>query len=236
MRYLPSLNQSSGRLINIGRRFGRLCTRAGAGAQKYCDRVTAALQPLVQRNDEAEQAGFEADTANDLAMQTNMALSEAVRTAFERCEQHDRENPADPVTLKVFPDRGFSEIVYAKRVREPELVRQLSYRIKALGEASLLAPIAQSLDAAVSTMDKAMDEQRAKNREYDDAATREKLAKVFFVNEYKAVYYGAAVERGQRYARTLFPVISTKKEQNESPTGDGGADAAVLTVPALKAA
>ena len=81
-----------------------------------------------------------------------------------------------------------------------------------------------------------MVEQRAKNREYDDAATREKLAKVFFVNEYKAVYYGAAVERGQRYARTLFPVISTKKEQNESPTGDGGADAAVLTVPALKAA
>ena len=236
MRYLPSLNLSSGRLINIGRRFGRLCTRAGAGAQKYCDRVTDALHQLIQRNDEAEQAGFEADTANDLAMQVNMALSEAVRTAFERCEQHDRENPAEPVTLKVFPNRGFSEIVQAKRVREPELVRQLSNRIKVLGEASPLAPVAQALDAAVAAMDETQVELLSKNRGHDDAATQENLAKVFFVNEYKATFYDAAVERGQRYARTLFPVIFVKKERPEPEANEGAAEIGVSPKPVTKAA
>jgi hypothetical protein len=236
MKFLPSPKFSSDRLITIGRRFGRLCTREGTGAQHYNDRIAAAVRRLVQRSGEAKQAEFEVDAARDSAMQVNMALGDAVRTAFERCKQHDRENPTEPVALKVFPNGTFFQIFRSTRAREMEQVRDLSCMIKALGEASPLAPVAQALDAAVAVMDRANAELLAKNRAYDDFATQENLARIFFVNEYKATYYDAAVKRGQRNARSLFPVISVRKERREPPAGQGGAEDAVPDVPELKAA
>ena len=236
MTHIPSPRFSPARLINIGRRCGRLCTKAGTGAQKYNERIAAAMQELVQRRSDAEKYGFEVDTAIDLTVQANCALDEAVRTAFEKCEQHDRENPAEPVTLRVFPDRSFSKIVYSKKAKEPELVRQIANRIKEIGEGSPLASVAKDLDKAVETVDGANAGLSAKRRAYDDACTQQSLAKDHFVNEYKATFYDASVAHGQRYARSLFPAINTRKERNESPTGDDGADAAVPTVPALKAA
>lgn len=211
MAVMPNESYSSSRLLSIGHRFIRLCMRAGGDLQTYWTVIQDELPNLTRKAMEAQESRIEADSAFDISEQSFRQLNNAVKTAFEKCGQYDREHPAGSLLIKVFPERKFSSIVHAPKSKRPELVRQIANRIRFLEPETCVMQIARYLENAVAAVLQAQSDLFQKLRDHDDAFTRELIARKHFVDQYAATYYNMCRDLGKRQADNLFPNFKCRK-------------------------
>ena len=230
MARMPYASSSSERLINIGRRCGRLCAKAGNGAQKYSGALDDPMNDLDQKRNDTGVKKLDADAALDSAVQSDRALDDAIRTAFEKCAQYERELPATQVLEKIFPSGTITPIINAPRDKQLDKTRQIVNRITELGGAAAptngtvptgskvqLADVAKELGTVLDAAIKARDEHTAKRLAYSDAQTTEALARKRFVEQYSATYHTACCEMGLRLANSLFPNFVVNKTTAPAP-------------------
>lgn len=221
MAIMPRASFSADRLINIGRRFVRLCTRDGAGVQKFIDAVSSALESLSQKSGDYSNAAFDRDTAVDVSGQADYLLDSAVKTAFERCGQHDRDNHSRIVQEKAFSGKKFTPITHAPRHEEIGLVRQVVNRIRELGPESGVSDVAENLENAIAMSEKAKIDLAQKQREFDDAKTLEQIERARFVETYASTYHDMCSELGKVRADSLFPKIGNRNPVRSTPDKEG---------------
>ncbi|MBU1536742.1 hypothetical protein KKF84_15565 [Myxococcota bacterium] len=140
--------QSSETHLNVVRRHIRLC-----GLQKGHDSLVAAIQPayddLIERHKSTTLKAQQREDALDSIILLDSDLDNAVRTAFEKCKQYDRENQGQPVINNIFPEGKFSAITSVSRNKEPDVVEKLALRIESLGNEHPLYGLAAELKQKV---------------------------------------------------------------------------------------
>jgi hypothetical protein len=216
--------ESSERHLDSTRRHIRLCKQV-KGAEQLAANIEPAYRDLLQKQ-AATRAKLEArEDAHDDAVLRDGELDDAVRTAFERTKQFDRENPGAQLLLKIFPQGRFSDITRTERAKEPDVVEEVAMRIASLGENHPLNPIAADLRAKIEAA-------RASNAAFLEAIRNQKLAEAEeeiaqanLRRQYEFNYLDARKTLGRAVAERLFPQISVSEppEEPEQPPETGAA-------------
>lgn len=94
---------SSDRRLDATRRHIRLCKQM-PGAEALATAIETVYNTLLEKQAETKSKHQARQDALDDFILSDAILDDQVRTAFERCKQHDRENPGTPVLMRLFPD------------------------------------------------------------------------------------------------------------------------------------
>jgi hypothetical protein len=209
-------NQSTQTHLNAVRRHMRLC-----GLQKGAGPLVAAIEPaykdLIEKHMSATLKVQQREDALDTVILLDADLDNEVRTAFERCNQHDRENQGPPVLATIFPEGKFSVITSVNRNQEPDVVEKLAVRLESLGNGhplfGLAAGLKQRADAsrqAITALYLAITEQKKSEAE-------EEIAQLALRRQYEINYLEARRTLGRDTAERLFPKLSSRPAA-EDPT------------------
>jgi len=211
---------STDRHLDLIRRHMRLCKQIkGAGP------MAAAIEPVYQvlrQKQIATTAQFNArqDALDDFILR-DLELDDAVRTAFEKCKQFDRDNPAAPVLLKMFPDGKYSEITRIERAKEPDAIEQLAVRFESLGTNHALYGIAADLRAKVAASRTGLTTYQTAIRNHKLAEADEEITQANLRQQYEVNYLEIRKFLGRGATDRLFPRQSAGSggEESEEPGG-----------------
>lgn len=195
---------STDRHLDLTRRHLRLCKQAkGAGAMATA--IEPAYQALLQKQ-AATKGKFDArqDALDDFILR-DLELDDGVRTAFEKCKQFDRDNPAAAVLLKIFPDGKYSDLTRIERSKEPDAIEQVAVRFESLGTAHALYAVAADLRAKVQASRTALAAYQDAVRSHKLTEADEEIAQAVLRQQYEANYLEARKILGRAAAERLFP-------------------------------
>jgi hypothetical protein len=133
-----------------------------------------------------------------------------VRTLFERARQHDREN-GGALSVLLFPDLTFSDIVNLPYSEEPRKVETLIQKLESLDPANEVRPLAEILRQKVTAVDSALDARKLAANAIRRAQVDVELAKNELRAQYENNYLDARRSLGKQTAETLFPKVVHKK-------------------------
>jgi len=135
---------STERHVEAAKRFIRLCKRMG-GTEELVAGIEPALAGLESKRAEAAGQAEARMYASDALVLADAQLDNAVRTAFERCQQFDRTSAAALVLPNIFPGESFGDLVRTPVLEEPDAVRELVVRLESLDEQHELYAVAAEL-------------------------------------------------------------------------------------------
>jgi hypothetical protein len=195
------------------RRHIRLCGQVKGGAS-----YAQAMKPKSDRLLQTEQALSVAEemyenTYDDLIL-TDSELDDSVRTLFERSRQCDRENGGS-VSVMLFPDLTFSDIVNMPYSEEPKKVGSLIQKLETLDPAHELRPLIGTLQQRVDAVNTALN---ARLQAADAVRRRqvdEELSKNEVRAQYETNYLDARKSLGKQIAESLFPKVAKRKAKVE---------------------
>lgn len=212
--------------LKMGRRHIRLCGRK-SGTGKWTTAMQVALDKLKEKEREKNIVADARDDAYDDVRLCDVELDNAVRTAYERARQYDRENMARTLDI-LFPSRGFSTIVNMPLSKEPAEVNKLILKLESLEENHPLRDLVNPLKNKVEASGNAWENYQKAIFNLQEMLVSEELAKMAVRQQYEYNWLDARKEFGATVAETLFPKVSAKsspkqdngEEQEEDDAGD----------------
>ncbi len=199
---------STAQHLRMGRRHARLCGRV-SGAKKFPVALQPELDKLKEQKKNREKAVENKEDAYDDVIYCDIQLDNAIRTAFERVRQWDRDNNSRILDM-VFPNRIYSDIVRMPLSKEPVEAAKLPKRLETLEDGhelrQLAAPLRQCIDASRA----AWNVYQQATEQLKDLQTDEELAKAAVRQQYEHNYLDARKEFGAAVADSIFPRISRK--------------------------
>jgi hypothetical protein len=199
--------------IRLTRRHIRLCGQVKGGAP-----YAQAIQPKLDRLLQTAQALSVAEdvyenTYDDLILK-DADLDDGVRTLFERSRQYDRENGGS-VSVLLFPDLTFSDIVNMPYSEEPKKVSSLIQKLETLEPAHELRSLASVLQQKVDAVNGALNARQQAADGIRKAQVDEELAKNEVRAQYEANYLDARKSLGKQTAESLFPKLPKRRDKAE---------------------
>jgi hypothetical protein len=197
----------------LTRRHIRLCGQVKGGAP-YAQAIQPKLNNLLQK-EQKETAADEVyeNTYDDLILKDS-ELDNAVRTLYERSRQYDREN-AGNVSVLLFPDLTFSDIVNMPYSEEPKKVSSLIQKLGTLDANHELRALADTLQQKVNAVNSAL----SARQKAADSVRRCQVDKELAKNEVRAQYEDNYLEArrtlGRQVAESLFPKVPSKSSKKQ---------------------
>jgi hypothetical protein len=210
--------QSTHLHLNASRRHGRLCGKV-KGAQKFEDAIKPSRDALVQKQNQTGLKTEEKEDGYDDLMLADAELDDAIRTAFEKCMQFNRDNPGQSLLLKIFPDQKYTDVTMASWTKEPDLAEQVAVRFDNLGPTHPLTPVGADLRTKIASSRAAIAAYYEAIRRQKVAEAEEEIAQAELRRQYEANYLDARKEFGREIADKLFPKVSLNGAQEEIPAG-----------------
>jgi hypothetical protein len=195
------------------RRHIRLCGQIKGGVQ-YAQSIQLVLDILLQK-EQASTAAEEVyeNTYDDLILK-DADLDNAVRTLFERSKQYDRENRGN-VSVLLFPDLTFSDIINMPYSEEPKKVSSLIQKLETLDPTHELRTLVGTIQQKVDAVNFALDARKQAAEAVRRCQVDEELAKNELRTQYEANYLDARKSLGRQVAESLFPKITSKSPKRE---------------------
>jgi hypothetical protein len=193
----------------LARRHIRLCGQV-RGGNPYAQAMRLILENLLQKSlalSAAEE--IQENTYDDLILK-DAELDDAVRTLFERSRQHDRET-GEQVSVLLFPDLTFSDIVNMPYSEEPKKVSSLIQKLETLEPHHELRPLADMLRQKVNAVNAALDARQQAADNIRRCQVDVELAKNEVRAQYENNYLDARKTLGKQTAESLFPKIVRRK-------------------------
>lgn len=206
LRYIDSTDKH----IGAARRHIRLCNQV-TDAHKYAKAIEPQYEALREKHDEFQAAIDKRTDAYDDMIQSDRKLDNAVRTAFEKCKQFDREDSGSSVLVQVFPEEKFSDIIRSNRYKEPNVIEQLAVKFESLGNKHKLFPVAAYLRKHISCMRKSVTAFYEALRMEKVVQAEEAVEKGDLRTQYEANYLDARKDMGRVAANSLFPKLTHKR-------------------------
>jgi hypothetical protein len=204
--YVQDTVALSGRMA---RRHTRLCGQVPGGAI-YAQAMQPRLDNLLQKKRNLSAAVEVNENAYDDLIFEDTALDNSVRTLFERSRQYDRENRGN-VSVMLFPDLTFSDIVNMPYSEEPKKVAGLIQKLETLDPNHELRPLAEILQQRVNAVNAALDARAQAAENIRKCQVDVELAKNEVRTQYEVNYLDARKTLGRLIAESLFPKIAKRK-------------------------
>lgn len=208
--------QSSEAHLNAVRRHIRLCGMS-RGVDQYVEAIKPAYDELVAKSRTAAARLEERQNALDSLALLDRDLDGAVKTAFEKVNQHDRKSKVKPVLKTLFPAGKFGPITSMNRLLEPDAVEQLALRFESLGSAHPLFAIAADLRQCVEASRKGIADLNAAITKQKKAEAEEEIAQIALRRQYERNYLNARLDLGREEAERLFPATTGRPAVEEPP-------------------
>lgn len=215
MAQLLSSSYSANRCMNMTRRHQRLCKQAvndetlSAQIEPAMDLCNSKLDLLAQKKEARENA------YDDLIL-SDKNLDDEVRSNFEECKKYDRDNPAERVLVKIFPDEKFGEIIRLPFPVEVNEVDKMILRLESLGVEHHMNPFAVKLKTKMDVVKNALSGQSETIREEKMAEAEVEIAKEALVRQYELNYLDARRKYGRSTADKLFPKVQSRNTSIET--------------------
>jgi hypothetical protein len=204
MARLISEQRSTTTHVNMANRHCRLC-KQNKGADEWIVRITPFIDSLKQREAQTMAAREEKDAAYDNVILKDSLLDDMVRTLFERCNQHKRQNPGDNIVQLLFPNGTFGDVVSVPLYSEADVVEKIVSRLEDLGSDHPLADLVAPLRTAIQSDRDALGVHKTAITEWKSTEAEEEMAKAALRRQYEHNYLDAVKQFGKRYAERLFP-------------------------------
>jgi len=207
---------SAAKVKRAVRRHLRLVRRSGDdNALAVAERIAKPLAGLEEAMTAAAKAVEAAEDAFDDWNQDDARLDQLVRRLHLRCREWDASHSGARTADIVFGGQAPSEIIYAPRHKEPELVAQMLVRARELPDAHPAVAILESLGRAAAA---ARDSQRA----YVDAQQRVaeanaavEIAKASVIRAYRDNFIDIERACGVELAEATFPTLRAPRKMRE---------------------
>lgn len=199
---------STAQHLRMGRRHARLCERVN-GTKKFAAAIQPALDKLREQEKIRKTAVEAKEDAYDDVIFCDVHLDNAIRTAFERIRQWDRDNNGRILDM-VFPSRTYSDIIRMPLSKEPVEAAKLPKKIETLEEGHELRQLAVSLRQCIEASKAAWNVYQQSTEQLKDLQTDEELARAAVRQRYEHNYLDARKEYGVTVADSIFPKISRK--------------------------
>jgi hypothetical protein len=199
--------------LKATRRHMRLA-RKQKGAEKFADSINPFYQKLIEMQQLTLSADEKREDAYDDILHADSALDDVIRTTFENCKQHGRNNPGEPVLLKLFPDGTFSNIINMPYAEEPKEAERIAATIESLGQSHPIYPFAKEIRAKISAVNNAIDTYKLTLTSLTRAEVEEETAKASLRQQYEFNYLDSRKELGALLAERIFPSLSAHVKEN----------------------
>jgi hypothetical protein len=197
----------------LTRRHIRLCGQVKGGAP-YAQAIQPKLDHLLQAEQALSAADEMSENAYDDLILKDSELDNAVRTLFERSKQYDRENGGN-VSVLLFPDLTFSDIIYISYSEEPKKVSSLIQKLESLEQGHELRSLIDVLQQKVDAVNAALDARQQAAGNIRRCEVEVELAKNEIRAQYETNYLDARKLLGKQIAESLFPKVATRKNKGE---------------------
>ena len=218
-------SDSTDKHLSAVRRHIRLCNQV-TDAHKYAQAIEPQYEALREKHAEFQAVVDNRIDAYDDMIQSDLKLDNAVRTAFEKCKQYDRENSGSSALVQIFPEEKFSDIIRTNRFKESNVIEQLAVKFESFGEKHKLYPVAAYLRKYIACMRKSVKAFRDALRNEKVVQAEEAVVKGDLRTQYEANYLDARKDMGRVAADSLFPKLSHNKLHVESPAEEEISEAA----------
>lgn len=207
---------SAAKIKRAVRRHLRLVRRtADEKALEVAERIAKPLAVLDEAMAEASMAAEAAEDAFDDWNQDDARLDRLVRRLHYRCREWDAAHSGARTAEVVFGGLAPSEVIYAPRHKEPELVAQMLVRARELPEDHPAVPLLDELRRAA-------DGSRSSQRAYVDAQQRVAaasakidIAKAGVIRAYRDSHIDIERASGSEVAESCFPTLRKPRKMRE---------------------
>jgi hypothetical protein len=197
----------------LTRRHIRLCGQVKGGAL-YAQAIQPKLDKLLQKTQALSAAEEIAENSYDDLILKDAELDDGVRTLFERSRQYDRENRSN-VSVLLFPDLTFSDIVNMPYSEELKKVSSLTQKLETLEASHELRPLAGTLQQKIDGVNAVLDARTQAADAIRRCKIDEELAKNEVRVQYEANYLDARKTLGRQTAESLFPKFAKRRVKTE---------------------
>lgn len=214
MAQLLSSSYSAEKCINAGRRYQRLSKQV-IEDQTLPDKLTppiALCKTKMKIFDEKTEA--KEDAYDDVVL-FDRFLDDGVRSLFEDCKQHDRNNPTELVLKQIFPDEKFGEIIRLHFATEVSEVEKIILRIENLGAEHSLAPHISTLKDKIGVVENALGVHTTTIRDEKMAQAEVEIAKQALIRQYEYNYLDVRQKYSKSMCEKVFPRIQARRSSNE---------------------
>lgn len=217
MAMLLKDRDSTDRHLNAGRRHMRLCQEVPG-----CDQFSASIQPALQ-NLEAKAAVTKSkiiireNTLDTLKLRERIA-EKKIRTLFERCLQHDRDNIGSHTVEHLFPEGRRTPYVTGERKRKVDMMEQIAKRGEALAADHPLQETITDLKSAIAGARELLAQYSESQLAVKLVTAEEQIAQTNVRRTYEANYLDARKLYGKDVAESIFPDLRTAKEPESTVT------------------
>jgi hypothetical protein len=201
---------------NASRRHMKLCRQNKKG-ETFIDKIKPAYIDLETKGNILKQVQDDRLDANDTVRLKDLFLDDELRKLHNRSKEYDRENPGENVAKLLFPNGNISSVITTSNSKQPQLVAQITKKVKSFGSDHALYPFAKSIDIHVNECNDALAAHEECIKAVNTAKTEVELAKAELRRIYNANYFDAASKFGKSYAERLFPIIYAKNKSNSEP-------------------
>lgn len=216
MAQMLSLKDSAAKVRRAVRRHLRLVRRSGdEKAIAVAERITKSVMVLEDAMAVAAKAVEAAEDAFDDWNQDDARLDQLVRRLHLRCRDWDLAHSGARSVDLVFGDMTPSEITYAPRHKEPELVAKLLVRARKLPEDHPAVPL-------LGDLERAAEGSRRSQQAYIDAQQRVaaanaevQLAKAVVIRAYRDNFIDIERACGPELADEVFPTLRRYRKMRE---------------------
>jgi hypothetical protein len=198
----------------LTRRHIRLCGQVKGGAM-YAQAIQPKLDKLLQTEQVSTTVGEAYENTYDDLIFKDMELDNSVRTVFERSKQYDRDNGGN-VSVLLFPDLTFSDIVNLPYSEEPKKVKDLIQKLETLEPAHELRSLIGVLQQKVDAVNAALDARQQAADNVRRCQIDEELVKGELRAQYEANYLDARKSLGKQVAESLFPKLAKRHAKEDA--------------------
>jgi hypothetical protein len=197
----------------LGRRHARLCGQV-KGTAKFGEKMRQPLETLKEKENERLEATILREDAYDDVVLCDGDLDNAVRTAFEKIRQYDRENGTSFLVL-FFPTHGFYEIITKPYSQEPQEVKNIVIKLNGLEDGHPLKSLADDLLQKVEASFAAWDVYQKSISLLKEMRAAEELSKLAVRQQYECNWLDARKEFGAAVADRIFPKAAKHAVKDE---------------------
>lgn len=191
-----------------------------SGAEKFGTQLVPFRNKLAEKLNATQQSTELRQNAYDDILRSDRILDNTIRNVYGRTREYERDHIGEAITMKIFPNGTFSEIVNLPYAKEPAEADNIAIRIESLGDGHPLFPLAAELRTKSELVRSAITVMADAIRHEKMVQAEEDIAKLEMCRAYEYCIYDAKKELGADGAELIFPALykPVRKEEEVPQT------------------
>ncbi len=220
MRML-STRFSIARLLGIVRRHIRLLKQV-FNAENLINQIRPEYDALTEKQAEIlTKVRTRENAYDDMILADNLA-DDAVRNLFYACQQFDRDNPGSNVSMRIFPDEKYGDIISLPLASEVLQIENLIMRVKELGTDHSLSNFIPILEERANAVKTSISNLQVSVHDVKVTEAEAEMLKEALIRKYELNYLEARKTYGRKDAEKLFPKIENRVSVTDNTEEEEG--------------